>query len=165
MQDTGAAATRPKRGREMYAIIQVSGRQWRVEPGTQLDVHRLPVDVGASHTVEHVLFVHDGQRVQIGCPYVPGAHVVCEVVTHELGPKVIAYHFRRRENWRKTVGHRQPLTKLVVKDIVLNGAQSAARKAASQTQAEPPQTKSRIQAGTTKHTKTSARIASKPSRQ
>lgn len=110
----------------MYAVIELGGRQWKVEPGTQLDVNRLPSDVGATQTVERVLMTHDGSAFQVGRPYVEGARVVCEVLAHRQGPKVISYHFRRRENWRKTVGHRQPLTRLLVKDIVLPGGSVAA---------------------------------------
>ncbi len=110
----------------MYAVIELGGRQWKVEPGTQLDVNRLSSDVGATQTVERVLITHDGSAFQVGRPYVEGARVVCEVLAHRQGPKVISYHFRRRENWRKTVGHRQRLTRLLVKDIVLPGGSVAA---------------------------------------
>lgn len=101
----------------MYAIIEFSGRQWKVEPGSRLDVNRVGGAVGQPYAVDKVLLAHDGTRAQVGQPYVPGAKVVCEVVEHRLGPKVISYKFRRRENWRKTRGHRQPLTRLLVKDI------------------------------------------------
>ena len=111
----------------MYAIIEVGGRQWKVEPGTQLDVNRVPSEVGSTHTVDRVLLAYDGEEVKVGRPYLAGAQVVCEVLTHRLGPKEISYHFRRRENWRKTVGHRQPLTRLVVKDIVLAGGPPKAK--------------------------------------
>jgi large subunit ribosomal protein L21 len=111
----------------MYAVIELGGRQWKVEPGTQLDVNRLPSDVGATQTVERVLAAHDGSHLQVGRPYVEGARVVCEVLAHRKGPKVVSYRFRRRENWRKTVGHRQRLTRLVIKDIVLPGGTSTGR--------------------------------------
>ena len=114
----------------MYAIVEVGGRQWKVEPGTRLDVNRLPSAVGSEHAVERVLLAHDGQQLQIGRPYLQGAQVVCEVVDHRLGPKEISYHFRRRENWRKTVGHRQPLTRLVVKDIRLASEAAPSRESA-----------------------------------
>jgi large subunit ribosomal protein L21 len=103
----------------MYAIIEAGGRQWKVEPGTQFDINRLSAEVGALHTVERVLFASQDSGVNIGRPYLPGAKVICEVLAHRQGPKAISYHFRRRENWRKTVGHRQPLTRLVVKEINL----------------------------------------------
>ena len=109
----------------MYAIVEAGGRQWNVTPGTRLEINRVPTAVGAAHTVERVLLVHDGTTLQVGRPYVEGAKVVCEVVAHRQGPKTISYHFRRRENWRNTKGHRQPLTRLVVKDIVCGAAASS----------------------------------------
>ena len=110
----------------MYAIVEVGGRQWKVEPGVRLDVNRLPAAVGAQHVVDRVLLAQNGERLHIGRPYVSGAKVICEVAEHRLGPKALSYHFRRRENWRKTVGHRQPLTQLVVKEILFGeGAASA----------------------------------------
>ena len=102
----------------MYAIVELGGRQWKVEPGARLEVNRLPGAVGAQHVVDRVLFAQNGEQLQIGRPYLFDAKVICEVVEHRLGPKEISYHFRRRENWRKTRGHRQPLTRLVVKEIV-----------------------------------------------
>lgn len=115
----------------MYAVIELGGRQWKVEPGTRLDVNRLPVEVGAQHAVDRVLLAHDGRQARVGRPYVPGAAVVCEVLEHRLGPKVISYYFRRRENWRKTIGHRQPLTRLLVKDVRFDGVPAAAEEPAA----------------------------------
>ena len=103
----------------MYAIIELGGRQWKVEPGTTLEINRIQDEVGATHTVERVLLVQNDQQLQVGRPYLQGAKVACEVLAHPLGPKEISFHFRRRENWRKTVGHRQPLTRLRVTDILL----------------------------------------------
>ena len=114
----------------MYAIVEMGGRQWKVEPGTRLEINRLSAEVGAQHKVERVLLAHDGTSVQIGSPYVSGVAVVCEVLEHHKGPKIISYHFRRRENWRKTVGHRQPMTRLVVKDILFGGQSAVAATAA-----------------------------------
>ena len=106
----------------MYAIIELGGRQWKVEPGTRLEINRVQAAVGAQHVVERILLAKNGDSLQVGRPYVDGAKVICEVLEHRLGPKVISYHFRRRENWRKTVGHRQPLTRLVVKEILFSRA-------------------------------------------
>jgi large subunit ribosomal protein L21 len=103
----------------MYAVIELGGRQWKVEPGSRIDVNRVTGEVGATHTVERVLIAYDGQAMQVGRPYLNGAKVICEVIEHRLGPKVVSYHFRRRENWRKTVGHRQPLSRLEVKELRL----------------------------------------------
>ena len=121
----------------MYAVIEVGGHQWKVEPGTRLDVNRLVTEVGSTHTVERVLLAHDGQAMRVGRPYVDGAKVVCEVVEHRLGPKVISYHYRRRENWRKTRGHRQRLSRLVVKEVQLPDGHSAAAPDAARTAPTP----------------------------
>ena len=117
----------------MYAVIELGGRQWKVEPGTRLDVHRLTGEPGTTHTVERVLLTHDGQAIRVGHPYVDGAKVLCDVVEHRLGPKVISYHYRRRENWRKTVGHRQTLSRLIVKEVQLPDGSSAKVLAATHT--------------------------------
>ena len=123
----------------MYAIIEASGHQWKVTPGMRLTINRLEGKVGATHTVERVLFAYDGRNSQIGTPYLNGAKVLCEVVAHSRGPKVITYRYRRRENWRKTIGHRQELTTLIVKDIQVAGMAAAASAMAA---TEPASSKS-----------------------
>ena len=127
----------------MYAVVEASGRQWKVEPGTRLVLNRISTPVGSQHTLDRVLFAHDGTHAKVGRPYVEGAQVICEVVEHGLGPKTISYHFRRRENWRKTVGHRQPLSRLLVKDIVLSGATAPSAAVATVQEGTAPAGRSR----------------------
>ena len=130
----------------MYAIIETGGRQWKVEPGTRLEINRIAAEVGATHTVERVLLAQDGKQVRAGQPYLAGAKVVCEVLAQPLGPKVISYHYRRRENWRKTVGHRQPLTRLLVKEIQIEGMSTtgaASEPAPAKAKAESPKPRTR----------------------
>ena len=122
----------------MYAIVELGGRQWKVETGTRLDVNRVDTPVGQALNVERVLLAHDGTAAKIGRPYVEGARVVCEVIEHRKGPKLISYHFRRRENWRKTVGHRQPLSRLVVKEIVWAGTSGPAAETVAATARPAP---------------------------
>lgn len=147
----------------MYAIMEVGGRQWKVEPGTRLEINRISAAVGSTHTVERVVFAHNGQQAQVGRPYVPEAKVVCEVLAHTKGPKVISYHFRRRENWRKTVGHRQQLSRLQVKEIVIGGVSvdeppaapakpKASPKPKAKASAEPPSATAATPAKTAKRT-------------
>ena len=122
----------------MYAIIEAGGRQWKVEAGTRLDINRVPSTVGSQLPLDRVLLAHDGAQLHVGRPFVKGAQVICEVLEHRLGPKSISYHFRRRENWRKTVGHRQPLTRLLVRDILLSGAPASTEPAAEAATARAP---------------------------
>ena len=131
----------------MYAIMAIGGRQWKVEPGMRLDINRVSTAVGGELPVEHVLLAHDGTQAVVGRPYVEGARVICEVLEHRQGPKTISYHFRRRENWRKTVGNRAQLTRVVVKEILCAGAVApqaaavtAAKKAAPAKAAKRPAT-------------------------
>jgi large subunit ribosomal protein L21 len=145
----------------MYAIVEVGGRQWKVEPGSRLDVNRLAVEVGSVHPVERVLLAHDGQEARVGRPYVEGAKVLCEVVEHRLGPKVISYHFRRRENWRKTVGHRQPLTRLLVKELQWPGGQTAEAPAAAEAPKPAPARKPAVAKAAAKNPKPVAKTAPK----
>ena len=101
----------------MYAIVEVGGRQWRVEPGSRLVVNRVAAAQGSHYVVDRVLLAGDSKTRHIGQPYCDGAKVVCEVLEHRKGTKVINYKFRRRENYRRTRGHRQLLTQLLVKEI------------------------------------------------
>ena len=138
----------------MYVIVEAGGRQWKVEPGSQLDINRVSTEVGATHTLERVLLAHDGQQVQIGRPYLTGTKVVCEVLAHPRGPKRIAYHFRRRENWRKTVGHRQDLSRLLVKEILHAGQAAKAAVAGTTSKTRTPKAGAPKTAGTKKPAKT-----------
>ena len=146
----------------MYAIIECGGRQWKVEPGTHLDTNRRPGKVGSTETLESVVFAHDGAAARFGRPYVAGAQVVCEILEHRLGPKEISFYYRRRENWRKTVGHRQPLTRLLVKEIILDGktvAKAAKAAAPKATTAKAPRS---IVSPKTTVTQTPKKVPSKP---
>lgn len=135
----------------MYAIIEIGGHQRRVEPGYRFEINRIGAKVGATHPVDKVLLAADGGDIHVGRPFVAGAKVVCEVLEHHLGPKVISYKFRRRENYRKTVGHRQPLSRLLVKEIVVGSktasAQAAAPKAVKAPAAPLPAPQTKGQAG------------------
>ena len=106
-------------GVTMYAIVEAGGRQWKVEPGSQIVVNRVETKVGSPHRLDRVLLASDGATVKVGRPYLSGTQVLCEVLEHSQGPKVISYKFRRRENYRKTKGHRLQLTKLLVKEITV----------------------------------------------
>ena len=100
-----------------YAIVWTSGRQYRVSPGDQIEVNRLAEALGGAVVFEQVLLARADGRLSIGQPFVLGAKVVCEVVSHGRGPKTIAFKYRRRDHYKRKVGHRQDLTRLLVKEI------------------------------------------------
>ncbi|MDX2227054.1 MAG: 50S ribosomal protein L21 [Verrucomicrobiae bacterium] len=102
-----------------YAVIRTGNKQYRVAEGDILSVELLnEVEAGKSFKFEDVLLVGDGAKVTVGQPVVKGASVTAEVVEAEMkAPKVLAYKFRRREGYHRTVGHRQRLTKVKITSI------------------------------------------------
>ena len=105
---------------KIYAIVETGSKQYRVEPKTFLEVERFEVPEGRKEcSLDKVLLVHDGEKIQVGNPHVKGAKVVCDYLGETRGKKVINFRFRRRKNSRRKRGHRQDLIKLIVKEIRL----------------------------------------------
>jgi large subunit ribosomal protein L21 len=102
-----------------YAIIRTGGFQYRVEPGKTIRIPTLAADVGANVTFEEVLLSSDGSTVHAGTPLVQGAKVTGEVVRHGKGEKIIVFKFKRRKNYARKQGHRQPFTEVKINDITL----------------------------------------------
>lgn len=100
-----------------YAVIQTGGKQYRVAEGDEIEVEKLDVEAGATTDFSEVLLVSNGGAVTIGAPLVSGAKVSAEVVEQFKDDKVIAYKFRRRKGYHRTVGHRRQLTKLKITSI------------------------------------------------
>ena len=105
----------------MYAIVKSGSRQFRVTADDLITVQRVTEKEGGQVTLNQVLFVGDGASVSIGQPHVKDASVVCEVVEHKRGVKVISYRHRRREQYQRKIGHRDDLTVLRVKTIQVHG--------------------------------------------
>ncbi|MBE6134455.1 MAG: 50S ribosomal protein L21 [Erysipelotrichaceae bacterium] len=100
----------------MYAIIETGGKQVKVEEGSKIFVEKIEAKAGDEVKLEKVLFV-GGESTKVGAPYVKGASVVCKVEKQGLGKKIRVYKYKAKANERKTIGHRQPYTCLVVKTI------------------------------------------------
>ena len=103
----------------VYAVIKTGGKQYRVEPGIELLVEKLPVEEGEIYAMSEVLLYSDGTQLSIGRPLLP-IKVECRCVRQEKGPKLRTVKYRRRKNYRGTYGHRQDLTRLVVEHIGAN---------------------------------------------
>jgi large subunit ribosomal protein L21 len=103
------------------AIVRTGNKQYWVKPDDVLEVERLPKKPGASVSLDKVLVLRKPGEMMVGQPTVKNAAVVCEVLEHVRGKKVIAFKFRHRESYRRKKGHRQALTRLKVKEIVLKG--------------------------------------------
>ena len=111
----------------MFAVIKTGGKQYRVVGGDEFTIERLPGAAGDSVTFGEVLMV----GTSIGAPFVSGASVVGEIVDQVRGPKVISFKKRRRQNSKRTRGHRQDLTLVRISEILTDGRQPSERKAAS----------------------------------
>ena len=100
----------------MYALVETSGTQFRVEEGDELIVDRVSAEVGSSIELSNVLLL-SGDSVKIGTPYVEGAQVQAEVVEHIKGDKVETYKYRRARRYRKSIGFRARLSVIKIQSI------------------------------------------------
>lgn len=101
----------------MYALIDYKGRQFKVEKGQTIRVDRMSEEKGSTLDISKVLMVSDGEKVQVGSPYVEGAVVSTEVGDTFKDKKVVIIKFKRRKSYRRRNGHRQQYTYLKVTDI------------------------------------------------
>ena len=100
----------------MYAIANISGKQYKVEVGSTLLVDRLNAEVGESVSFPVMLTV-DGSKVKTGTPVIKDVVVMAEVVAHVQDKKITVYKYKPKKNERKKQGHRQPYTKITIKSI------------------------------------------------
>jgi large subunit ribosomal protein L21 len=100
----------------MYAVIKTGGKQYRVTEGQTLRVEKLPGKEGDKVTFGEVLLV-GGDSPKIGQPLVQGASVAAQITAHDRGKKIVVFKFRRRKNYRRKNGHRQPYTELKITGI------------------------------------------------
>jgi len=101
----------------MYAVIQTGGKQYRVTAGDTLEVERLASEAGQTFTFDRVLLTSNDGNVSMGGPTVKDATVTADIVEHKRGPKTIAFKMKRRKGYHRTVGHRQELTVVKIKEI------------------------------------------------
>jgi len=100
-----------------YAIIKTGGKQYRAEAGSLLTIEKLEGDRGSEIVFDEVLLVSSEAGVQVGVPTVAGARVLATVVEQTRDNKVLIHHYRRRKNSRKTMGHRQWITRVKVSSV------------------------------------------------
>lgn len=102
----------------MFAVIKTGGKQYRVNANDVLIIEKLEAEAGATIEFNEVLVVGEGESATIGAPFVAGAKVTAEVVEQTRGKKVIAFKKRRRQNSKRSRGHRQHHTVVRITDIV-----------------------------------------------
>ncbi len=102
----------------MYAIIEDSGRQYRVEEGQMLYTEKHPQETGEKISFDRVLMVGNGEEILVGRPYLSGAVVHATVMEQVRGPKIHVIKFKPRKNYRRKIGHRQYYSALRIDQIV-----------------------------------------------
>jgi large subunit ribosomal protein L21 len=100
-----------------YAIIRTGGKQYRVSPGQTITVEKLAAERGEKVTFGDVVLFAEGTEVTAGDPIVSGVTVVGEVVEQFKDKKVIAFKYKRRKGYHRTVGHRRLLTRVKIEAI------------------------------------------------
>lgn len=105
----------------MFAVIRSGGKQYKVKEGDTLDIELVdfPAEGEKKLTISDVLLVGNGEKTSVGNPLLNGAKVGLELVDEVKARKVVAYKFRRREGYHRTVGHRQKLSRVKVTSISL----------------------------------------------
>lgn len=102
---------------EAYAVIETGGKQYRVEAGQTIEIERLDDKAGEDVELKTVLALSDGASLKVGTPFIEGAVVVLEVKEHFRGKKVVNFKKKKRKGYSRKIGHRQELTRAVVKSI------------------------------------------------
>lgn len=93
----------------MYAVIKAGGHQYRVKEGESLTIDKIEGNAGDKVVFDKVLMV-GGTKTVMGEPLVSGAAVEATIKEQTRDPKIIVFKYRRRKNYKKTRGHKQPVT-------------------------------------------------------
>ena len=101
----------------MYAVIETGGKQYRVAPGETIEVETLPGEIGAEIELGRVVAVSNGDSLLTGAD-VGGAKVTATILGPTRGEKVLVFKFKRKKQYRRTIGHRQNYTQVKVNDIL-----------------------------------------------
>ena len=129
----------------MYAIIESCGKQYKVAEGDVVFFEKLDAEEGKKVTFDNVVLVSDGEKIEVGSPYVKGAKIEGKVVSHGKGEKILVYKYKAKKNYRRTQGHRQPYTKVEITKI-----KTAAEKAEAKAEAKPAEKKTATKKETVK---------------
>ena len=130
--------------KESYAIAETSGQQFWFEVNRYYDIDRLNAKEKDKITLEKVLLLKDKNSITIGKPYVKDAKIELEVVSHKRDKKIIVYKMRPKKKTRRKMGHRQELTRVMVKSITLgkSAPKSSSKKETVKKETKPKSEKS-----------------------
>ena len=94
----------------MYALVEIAGKQFKIEENVQLKVPYYSNKVGDKITIDKVLYFDDGNKKSFGNPYIKNLSLDAKVVSHGKNDKIIVFKLKRRKGYQKRIGHKQPFT-------------------------------------------------------
>ena len=144
MTNSKTSSGNSAKSNELYAIAETSGQQFWFEVNRYYDIDRLNAKEKDKITLEKVLLLKDKNSITIGKPYVENAKIELEVVSHKRDKKIIVYKMRPKKKTRRKMGHRQELTRVMVKSITLgkSSPKSSAKKDTVKKETKPKSEKS-----------------------
>ena len=113
---------------DLYAIAETSGKQVWFEVDKYYDIDRLNAKEKDKITIDKILLIKEKDKVSIGKPYIKNAKIELEVVSHKRDKKIIVYKMRPKKKTRRKMGHRQELTRVMVKSISIATSTSTSKK-------------------------------------
>ena len=126
---------------KMYAIVEISGKQFKVEKKQKLFVNRLDVAEGKKISFDNVLMLNDGSKPTVGTPNLSGVQVEAKILKHFKSDKVIVFKKKRRKGYKVRNGHRQSITEIEISDILTGvSKKTTAKKLESSKNAESKKT-------------------------
>ena len=130
--------------KELYAIAETSGQQFWFEVDKYYDIDRLNAKEKDKIILEKVLLIKDSDSIELGKPYVKDAKIELEVVSHKRDKKIIVYMMRPKKKTRRKMGHRQELTRVMVKSITIgkSAPKSSVKKETVKKETKPKSEKS-----------------------
>ena len=117
----------------LFAIAETSGRQFLFKVNRYYDLDKINAKEKEKITLNNILLIKDNKKISIGTPYIKDAKVELEVMSHLRDKKIIVYKMRPKKKTRRKMGHRQELTRVMVKSIKINegGAKSSTKSVSS----------------------------------
>jgi len=144
----------------MTAVIKTGGKQYSVKKGDVIITEKLPNEKGKEVIFTEILMITEGEKTIVGTPYIENATVTAEIVEQDRAKKIIVFKKRRRQNSRRTIGHRQFQTKLKILDISATGQKS---KKSAVAEKKAPAKKADAKPTAKKSTETKAKTTKKAS--
>ena len=117
----------------LFAIAETSGQQFWFEVNRYYDIDRLNANEKEKIILDKILLIKDKDNISIGKPYIKNAKIELEVVSHKRDKKIIVYKMRPKKKTRRKMGHRQELTRVMVKSIKIS---KSAAKSSSKAEAD-----------------------------